>query len=112
MSTVKNTAYKTILFTRSDGTYATVLVNLDDPFDLNENFLVLQIENVNTPKELRLFSWINNKRWTLNEFNFFALNNDLCLRVLDKTNNVIVSYGNCGSLVQRVFGFPFGINFN
>lgn len=111
MGLVKNIDYKNILFTRSDGVNVNFIVSLTNPSDLNENFLVLSIEKIETPEEVRLFYWINKKRWTLNEFIFFALNHDLCIKVMDKTNNILASYGNCGSL-SRVFGYPFGTIFN
>lgn len=111
MSLVKNTDYKTILFTRSDNVRVSCIVSLINPANLNENFLVLKIEDIDTPEEIRLFYWINQKRWTLNEFSFFALNNNLCLKVLDKLDNELASFGACG-IVNRVFGFAFGINFN
>jgi hypothetical protein len=111
MSSVKNIDYKKITFFRSDGIMIDLIVSMIDPFDVNENFLVLKTENITSPKEIRLFYWIDRKRWTLNEFIFFALNNDLCLKISDKNNNEITSYGNC-TVSNRIFGFAFGINFN
>lgn len=106
-----NVDYKQILFTRPDGINVNLKVNLNNPSDLDENFLVLSVEGINSPIESKLFYWINRKRWTLNEFVFFALNNQLCLKVADKSDVELVSYGNC-SIQTRVFNYIFGINFN
>jgi hypothetical protein len=106
-----NADYKNIKFSRSDGIEVNVKVNLNDPSDLDEDFLVLSIENINTPIEVRLFYWINKKRWTLNEFKFFALNNNLCIQIYDKQNNELASLGVCG-ISARKFNNVFGNNFN
>ncbi len=108
---ILNTEYKKILFTRSDGVYVNLIVDINNPSDLDEDFLVLAVEKVDTPEETRLFYWINRQRWTINELNFFALNNNLCMKVMDKTGTTLSSFGNCGSN-SRVFGFSFGQNFN
>lgn len=104
--------YKILSFTRPDAIDVSILVNLNNEFNVNENFLILAKYNISTVKEIELFSWINQQRYTLNEFNFFALNNDLCLKVLDKQNNVLNTLGVCGVGAGRIFGFEFGLNFN
>jgi hypothetical protein len=108
---LNNVDYKNVLFTRSDGVNVTVKVNLNNPSDLNEDFLVLNVENINSPIESDLFYWINKKRFTLNEFKYFALNNNLCMKVIDKADTVLASFGSCDT-VTRVFNHVFGINFN
>ena len=103
--------YKNISFTRPDGVNVNLKVNLNTHSDLDENFPVLSIDGIDRPAEFKLFYWIDKKRWTLNEFIFFALNNNLCMKVSDKDFNELGSYGNC-SIQTRVFNFIFGINFN
>lgn len=104
--------YKILSFTRADAVDVSILVNLNNEFNVNENFLVILKDNINTVKEILLFDWINLQRYTLVEFNFFALNNDLCLKVLDKQNNVLNTLGVCGVGTGRIFGFEFGTEFN
>lgn len=103
--------YKTISFTRSDGVDVTYKVALNNPTDLNENFLVLKGEGISKQKEMELFYWLDNKRWTINELQYFALNNELCMKIFDKSNAELASYGVC-AINNRVFGFTFGYNFN
>lgn len=102
---------KTITFTRSDGVNVSLLVDLKSATNLNEDFLVLSIYNINTPVEIKLFYWLDKKRWTLNELRFFALNNNLCMKIFDKTNTSLASYGICGNQLG-IFDKQFGINFN
>lgn len=108
---VSNVEYKTISFTRSDGIDVELKVTLIDPFNLDENFLVLNVSKINNPKEVALFYWIDIKRWTLNEFNFFALNNNLCLEIKDKQSTLLASYGICGNR-NRIFNNKFSTVFN
>jgi hypothetical protein len=107
-----NVDYKTISFLRLDGIDVDVKVNLIDPFNLNENFLVLNVNKINSTKETKLFYWIGNKRWTLNEFIFFALNNNLCMKIKNKQNVELTSYGICDVEVNRVFNNIFDFKFN
>lgn len=107
-----NVQYKTILFTRDDGIEVAVRVNLNDPYNLNEDFLVLAVSKISNQKESKLFYWMDVKRWTLNEFIYFALNNRLCLRIYDKQDNEITSYGICTVTVNRVFNRMFNFTFN
>lgn len=107
-----NVQYKTILFTRADGIEVAVKVNMQDPFNLNENFLVLNVSKINSSKESKLFYWIDAKRWTLNEFVFFALNNKLCMQIYDKQGIEITSYGICTVAVNRIFNQMFNFIFN
>jgi len=111
MSLIKNTDYKNILFTRSDGISVNYIVLLNDPTDLNENFLVLGSEGIDTSVEINMFGWIDNKRWTLNEWTYFALNNQLCMKISDKNHVELASYGMCGS-TTRIHGFAYGTNYN
>lgn len=108
---INNVNYKNIVFTRSDGIYVNFKVNLNNPSDLDENFLVLTTEKINKPMEIRLFYWLDKKRWTINELQFFALNNSLCMTIYDKAGTELTSYGMCPS-DTRVFNKIFGINFN
>jgi len=103
--------YKKIIFTRSDGVNVTLKVSLLNPSDLSENFLVLNVSGIKTSTDSLLFSWIKLSRYTFNEFNFFALNNNLCVKVTDNLDVELASYGTC-SLTNRVFGFSFGEIFN
>jgi hypothetical protein len=103
--------YKTISFTRADGVDIGLKVDLKNPFDLEENFLVLSAAKFRNNKESNLFYWITIQRWTLNELIFFALNNNLCIRITDKQNNEITTYGVCGT-DRRVFNHIFGNTFN
>lgn len=110
---LKDVDYKILSFTREDAVFVSLKVIMVDPFNLNENFQVLTKDNMNTVKEIELFNWINQQRYTINEFNFFALNNNLCLKVLDKENNVLNSFGVCGTAdTNRYFALEFGLNFN
>jgi hypothetical protein len=111
MSLVKNTDYKNILFTRSDGIYVNYIVLLNDPTNLDEDFLVLDSEDIDTSVEIDMFGWIDNKRWTLNEWIYFALNNQLCMKISDKNDVELASYGMCGG-ITRIHGFAYGNNYN
>lgn len=106
-----NVDYKKIVFSRYDGIDVSVIADLKNPFDLDESFLVLDIDGIDTPKEINLFYWIDLKRWTLNEFQYFALNNTMCIQIYDKQENEITSYGYCANSV-RVHDLIFGINFD
>lgn len=92
---IENVEYRKILFTRSDGVSVTVKVNLIDYTNLAENFLVLDIDQLHSSVESDLFYWINKKRWTLNEFIFFTLNNSLCMKIKEKDDTILASYGSC-----------------
>ena len=107
-----NIDYKNLSFERSDGIFVNLIIEMNNPSDLNENFLVLKKQFVTNFKEIDLFYWIDGKRFTLNELKFFSLNNGLCLKIKDKTNTTtLASYGDCAAL-NRVFGQAWGINFN
>lgn len=102
----------TISFTRPDGINVLYKARMVNAFDTNENFLITESEGIESDKEIKLFYWLDKKRWTINELSFFALNNELCMRIFDESKVEITSYGVCSSQFSRVFGFNFGINFN
>lgn len=108
---LSNVDYKKISFTRSDGVDVVLSANLNDPTDLNEDFLVLDVRGIDTPIERDLFYWIDRKRWTLNEIQYFALNNTLCVRIYDKANTELASYGICSN-ISRIHDSVFDINFD
>lgn len=103
--------YKNLLFTRPDGVNVTVKSNLYDPNNLEEPFLVFDVQNINNQAEYDLFYWLNKTKWTLNELTYFATNNSLCMKIMDKDFSFIASYGVC-PVENRVFKPFFGINFN
>lgn len=108
----ENVDYKIISFSRGDGIFVSLKVIFNNPFNINENFLVLTKEDINSSIELNLFNWIQTQRYTINELSFFALNNNLSMSVKDKDLSEITSYGSVTAGVNRIFANTFGINFN
>jgi hypothetical protein len=84
--------YKILSFLNNGVIQATYYIIMDDVENKDENFLILQSENVNTKYKIKLFGWINTKRFTLNEFIFFALNNNLTIQIADKDSNILKTY--------------------
>ena len=91
---VANYDYKLLSFLLSGTVYVSYYIIMNDVTNQNENFLVLQPQGVDTVLKINLFGWINNQRYTLNEFIFFALNNGFTISIADKNSNVLQVYAN------------------
>lgn len=89
----------TLRFSNNEQQMRKVLVNyhssLSDETDLDENFHVSNPIGLDTFLERKLFYFIDQKKWTLNELIFFANNNNLCLTLLSNST-IIAQYGICG----------------
>lgn len=60
-------------------------ISISDIDNLSELFLIKsKIKKPSQKVELDLFHFFDNKRWTLNEIIFFAINNDFVLHVIDE----------------------------
>lgn len=92
---------KQLNFKSSDGAIdVTYNSNLIDPNNLNENYVVQGSKDINTRKEIKLFYFITKGlRYTLNEFIFFAVCQNLCLFIRDETGTVIKTYGACSGTI-------------
>lgn len=87
---------KTLQFTRtSNNIVVNYQCNLQVVADLNENFVISRPSNIDSYLEKQLFYHLDRKKWTLNELIFFAKNNNLCLKIFDQQDNLLISYGAC-----------------
>lgn len=101
-----------LVFLRSDEIEVRYQITLVNIYDRNENFTILKVSAINTPIERRLFYQFDKRNWTLNEFIYFAENNDMCIVINNISNNTMVNYGACSLLTGRIFGLQFNHKFN
>jgi hypothetical protein len=93
-------AVKIIQVTNNSGFFVKFKVLLDDVNNLNHNFQVVDIRELTTVEEMRIFyTSFNQRNWSLNEFIFIATNNNLCVSIFDNLQNFLVSYGSCRAVV-------------
>lgn len=90
---------KQLVFTREDNINVSYKITLQNVNNLEENFNITDLRQLDTPQEIRLFYWLyRGGVWTLNELIFFAINNDLCINIYDHANNLVKQYGKiCGT---------------
>jgi hypothetical protein len=97
---MSTSATKTIQVTNTSGFFVKFKVLLDDATNLNHDFIVADVRDLNTIDEMRIFyKTFNQRSWNLNEFIFLAVNNSLCVSIFDDQQNFIVSYGTCTAVV-------------
>lgn len=100
-------------FNRADNIDVSYNITLQNALDLNENFTIIDVTGINTAIERRMFYQFDKRNWTLNEFNFFAANNNLSVTISNE-GGIITSYGVSlgGSITTRSMGLLFDIMFN
>jgi hypothetical protein len=81
--------YKILSFLNNGAVQATFYIIMNDVNNQDENFLVLQSDKLDTKYKIKLFGWINTKRFTLNEFIYFAQNNNLTIQIADKDSTIL-----------------------
>lgn len=102
-----------LVFTRVDNVHVNYRITLFDIFNRDENFVILKVTGLESPLERRLFYQFDNRNWTLNEFIYFAENNDLCISIYDSNQVLVASYGACQTIIDnRLFGLSFNTIFN
>jgi hypothetical protein len=84
--------YKILSFLNNGAVQATFYIIMNDVNNQDENFLVLQSDKLDTKYKIKLFGWINTKRFTLNEFIYFAQNNNLTIQIADKDRTILKNY--------------------
>lgn len=102
-----------LVFTRQDNVEVNYRITLTNVDNRDENFTIVKVTLINTPPERRLFYQFDKRNWTLNEFIFFAENNELCISIYDSNHNLIKNYGACQTDIHdRIFGLMFNTKFN
>lgn len=72
---------------------------LQDEENLEEQFSLSLIPGTtDSYLEKKLFYHFDQKKWTLNEMIFFAMNNNLCIVIRESTGEYVVNYGVCGGI--------------
>lgn len=88
---------KTLIFSDGDSVNVICKCTLQNYSDMEENFIITDIRGINGHPDIKLFYWLlKGLPYTLTELEFFAINNNLCIFILDPVGGFLTSYGVCG----------------